>query len=59
MADADRRRVEQKPFTRKRSTADIGVAEPYGWSEDVMRQYSRPERAAFGVHVRARDFRLD
>ena len=30
VADADRRRVEQKPFTRQRFTADLGVAEPYG-----------------------------
>lgn len=59
VADADRRRVAQKPFARRRFAAEFGAAEPYGWSEDVTRQYSRPERAGFGAYVRARGFKLD
>ncbi len=59
VADADRRRIAQKPFARQRFTAELGEAGSYGWSEDVTRQYSRPERAGFGAFLRARGFKLD
>lgn len=59
VADADRRRVAQKPFAKQRATAELGTTEPYGWSEDVARQYSRLERADFGAYVRAQGFKLD
>lgn len=57
--DADRRRVAQKPFARQRFADALGEAQAYGWSEDVSRQYSRPERADFGAFVRRRGFELD
>ena len=59
VADADRRRVAQKPFSAQRPADSAGAAGLYGWSEDVTRQYSRPERADFGAYVRARGFRLE
>ena len=59
VADADQRRVEQKPFAAQRFAAELGTVDPYGWSEDVTRQYSRPERANFGAYVRALGFNLD
>jgi len=59
VADADQRRMEQKPFAKQRFPADLGAADLYGWSEDVTRQYSRPERAGFGTYVRARGFKLE
>jgi len=59
VADADQRRMEQKPFAKQRFPAELGMADRYGWSEDVTRQYSRPERAGFGAYVRARGFKLD
>lgn len=57
--DADRRRVEQKPFNRQRFADTLGETRHYGWSEDVTRQYSRPERADFGSFARRRGFRFD
>lgn len=59
VADADARRVAGKPFASQRRADVLGMVEPYGWSEDVTRQYSRPERAGFGAYVRRRGFRLD
>lgn len=59
VADADQRRITQKPFAKQRFEAELGVAEAYSWSEDVTRQYSHPERAGFGAYVRARGFNLD
>ena len=59
IADTDQRRMEQKPFAKQRFPAELGTADRYGWSEDVTRQYSRPERAGFGAYVRARGFKLD
>ncbi|WP_426959252.1 nitroreductase family protein [Muricoccus radiodurans] len=59
VAEADVRRIAQKPFAKQRAAARFGTAEPYGWSEDVTRQYARPERAGFGAYVRGRGFRLE
>lgn len=59
VADTDRRRIARKPFAGQRFAAEFGTAESYGWSEDVTRQYARPERATFGAYVRARGFELD
>ncbi|WP_376095159.1 nitroreductase family protein [Roseomonas sp. CCTCC AB2023176] len=59
VADADARRIAGKPFPSQRNVAAFGTAEPYGWSEDVTRQYARPERAGFGAYVRRRGFCLD
>lgn len=59
VADADRRRMTQKPFAKQRFEAELGATAAYGWSEDVTRQYSRPERTGFGTFVRTRGFQLD
>ena len=56
----DERRRAAQPYARQRMTDRYGVdQERYGWSEDKARQYSAPERAAFGDHVRRRGFKLD
>jgi len=59
VTDTDARRRAQKPFARQRFAAEFGTDENYSWSEDVTRQYSRPERADFGAYIRARGFKLD
>ena len=59
VADADQRRIDQKPFAKQRFPAEYGVTAGYSWSEDVTRQYASPERAGFGAYVRARGFNLD
>jgi nitroreductase len=55
----DRRREALQPYARQRFTEDFGTQDPYGWSEDKARQYSRPERADFGAFVRRKGFNLD
>jgi len=54
----DRRRSALQPYARQRYEKEFGHAEPYGWSEDKARQYSKPERADFGAFVRAKGFDL-
>jgi nitroreductase len=54
----DRRRSTVQPYARQRYEAEFGRSEPYGWSEDKARQYSKPERADFGAFVRACGFDL-
>lgn len=54
----DRRRAELQPFAAQRLVEEYGEAEDYGWSEDKVRQYSRPERAGFGAFIRAKGFDL-
>ncbi len=55
--DADR--SDAQPYATQRFTDDFGAAENYGWSDDKVRQYSRPERAGFGVYIRSQGFCLD
>ena len=55
----DARRAEHQPFSFQRDTEKFGEAEPYGWSEDKARQYSRPGREDFGAFIRAKGFKLD
>lgn len=55
----DRRRAAVQPYAQQRFVTEFGTAPDYGWSEDKARQYSKPERAAFGAFVRAKGFRLD
>lgn len=55
----DRRRQQVQPYSTQRCTEEFGVANRYGWSEDKARQYSHPERAAFGAYVRRIGFNLD
>ena len=59
VADTDHRRAARKPFPNQRRPDRFGTTEPYGWSEDVTRQYASPERAGFGAYLRARGFTLD
>lgn len=55
----DAARAELQPYDKQRFVEDFGRAEAYGWSEDKVRQYAKPERADFGAYVRRRGFALD
>ena len=55
----DRRRAGVQPIRAQRATDRFGTAEFYGWSEDKVRQYARPERADWGAFVRAKGFKLE
>jgi len=55
----DRRRAAVQPIRAQRATAEFGTAAFYGWSEDKVRQYARPERADWGAFVRGKGFRLE
>ena len=55
----DAARATTQPYEKQRAVGDFGVADPYTWSEDKVRQYSRPERAGFAQYVRAQGFELD
>ena len=55
--DDDRARAQ--PYSKQRFPEIFGVKDPYGWSDDKVRQYSREERAEFGDYIRAQGFRLD
>jgi FMN reductase [NAD(P)H] len=55
----DRRRDKVAPIRAQRATDVFGTADFYGWSEDKVRQYARPERADWGAFVRRKGFRLE
>lgn len=55
----DKRRAALRPYRNQRETERFGCAEFYGWSEDKVRQYSKPARADFGAFVRGKGFCLD
>jgi nitroreductase len=55
----DRHRAEAQPYASQRFVEEYGHADPYGWTEDKARQYSKPERANFGQFVRDKGFNLD
>jgi nitroreductase/FMN reductase [NAD(P)H] len=55
----DRRRHLAQPIRSQRGLESDGAADFYGWSEDKVRQYARPERADWGHFVRGKGFRLD
>lgn len=55
----DRRRDAAQPMQAQRDTGKFGRADFYGWSEDKVRQYAKPERADWGAFVRRKGFRLD
>ena len=55
----DRRRAAVAPIRTQRATDVFGTADFYGWSEDKVRQYARPERADWGTFVRKKGFRLE
>lgn len=54
----DSRRAALQPYRSQRFTGEYGEAPDYCWSEDKARQYSKPEREAFGDFVRAKGFNL-
>lgn len=58
VAGYDRRRNGVFPYRQQRNVARFGTSDTYGWSEDKARQYAEPERADFGVFVKARGFKL-
>lgn len=55
----DIRRDAIQPIARQRYVAEYGEIERYGWSEDRVRQYSKPERADFGSHIKTKQFKLE
>jgi len=55
----DAARAGQTGGMAQRDEARFGHADPYTWSDDKTRQYSRPERAEFGGFVRHKGFNLD
>ncbi len=46
-------------YKRQRYVEAFGMRADYSWSEDKLRQYSRPERETFGAFVRRIGFKLD
>ena len=59
IAAYDDRRADLQPYARQRHGDRFGEVGSYGWSEDKARQYSLPERTAFGQFVRDKGFKLD
>lgn len=57
--DYDKRRLAAQPYIAQRYPQAFGTSQSYTWSEDKVRQYSRPERETFGAFVRAQGFNLD
>ncbi len=55
----DRQRAVAQPYETQRQVETFGSPEPYTWSEDKARQYSRPERVNFGAFIRSKGFSLD
>ncbi len=55
----DSRRDAIQPMSGQRFAAEYGEVENYGWSEDKVRQYSKPERADFGRYIKAKRFNLE
>lgn len=55
----DATRATEQPYPGQRLSDVFGLADPYGWSQDKVRQYSQPERADFGAYIRKRGFCLD
>lgn len=55
----DTDRATTQPYAKQRFTDQFGQRDAYAWSDDKVRQYSRPERDRFGAYVRARGFCLD
>ena len=55
----DTARTAAQPYQRPRYPESFPATPAYGWSDDKVRQYSRPERDSFGAFVRAKGFCLD
>ena len=54
----DAERATAQPYEKQRYVDTFGKSETYCWSQDKVRQYSRPERADFGAFVRDKGFDL-
>lgn len=54
----DTARNLRQPYATQRFAAQFGETNDYGWSDDKVRQYSRPERAGFGAFMRNKGFDL-
>jgi nitroreductase/FMN reductase [NAD(P)H] len=55
----DAARAKSQPYEKQRFPETFADSEGYTWSEDKVRQYSKPERADFGGYIRSRGFKLD
>lgn len=55
----DNARRAAQPHQTQRFVDQFGTSHDYGWSEDKVRQYSKPERADFGQFIRRKGFCLD
>ncbi len=55
----DESRSKYQPYSEQRFSDEFGKKVNYGWSDDKVRQYSRPERADFGSYIREQGFCLD
>jgi nitroreductase/FMN reductase [NAD(P)H] len=55
----DEMRATAQPYASQRSPEEFGEKAEYAWSDDKVRQYSKPERADFGRYVRDQGFTLD
>lgn len=55
----DAQRHAAQPYAQHRFEDSFAAPDIYGWSDDKVRQYSRPEREAFGDFIRAKGFKLD
>ena len=56
--DIRREKLEPTPDLKQRMTAEYGICENYGWSEDRSRQYAQPQRHDFGSYIRNQGFDL-
>lgn len=59
IAQYDAERAAAQPYEKQRFADKFAEDEAYAWSHDKVRQYSEPERAAFGRFIRAKGFNLD
>lgn len=55
----DDMRSKAQPYEKQRFPEIFEETEPYGWSDDKVRQYSRKEREDFGEYIRSIGFNLN
>ena len=53
-----RNAAESHKFNEQRFVEDFGRADVYTWVQDVVRQYSKPERPDWGAYIRDQGFNL-
>ena len=54
---SETRRAAQ-PYNSQRFAEDYGTSDTYGWVEDKVRQYAKPERDGFGRFIQMKGFLL-